>query len=90
MEAAFQSPMRVAIQACDGGSKCVLIANLRVSRPDNWIMPHQTGLTPAAVADIIERALAAGWDPSSSASRASPFELDYPINRDTIGHVQGS
>ena len=62
VQAAFKTPLRVAIQSCAEGARSVLIVNLRVSRSDNWLGQHQTGLTPAAVEDIIKRALSAGWE----------------------------
>ena len=76
------SPMRVSIQSCMEGARSVLIVNLRVSRPDNWIGPHQTGLTPDVVRHIIERALAAGWDPLGT---SSPFEFEYGLIKDSVG-----
>lgn len=83
-QGAFQTPMRVAIQSCTPGASCVLLVDLRVSRPDNWISPHQTGLTPAVVKDIIGRALTAGWLPTAE---ESPFRFEYGLIRDAIGHL---
>jgi hypothetical protein len=81
-QAAFKATMRVAIQSCAPGASCVLMVDLGVSRPDNWVAPHQTALTPAIVRDIIRKALEAGWVPSA---RKSPFELEYQLITDTIG-----
>jgi hypothetical protein len=77
-QGAFQAPMHVAIQRSEPRSGGVLIANLVVSRPDNWISPHQTAVTPAIIRDIIARGIAAGWDPAGTAS----FTLEYGLVRD--------
>src|SRR5688572_6033370 len=37
VQAAFEASMHVAIQACADDAKSVLVVDLRVSRPDNWI-----------------------------------------------------
>ncbi|MFO0697227.1 MAG: hypothetical protein U0230_26865 [Polyangiales bacterium] len=71
--------MRVAIEADREGARSVLLVDLVVSRPDNWISPHQTALTPAIVREIIERALREGWDPDAS---PSPFPLRHALIRD--------
>ena len=76
------SPMRVSIQSCMEGARSVLVVNLRVNRPDTWLRPHQTGLTPDLVRDIIERAIAAGWDPLGT---DSPVELDYGLIKHSVG-----
>lgn len=73
------APMRLAIQACAQGPRSVLIVDLKVSRPDNWIHPHQTSVTPAVVRDIVERALAAGWVPGQA---GPPFAFEYGLIRD--------
>jgi len=75
-QSAFGGGMRVAIQAARAESTCVLIVNLGVSRPDSWIRPHHTGLTPATVRTIIEHALTSGLDPLAT---KSPFEIDYSL-----------
>jgi hypothetical protein len=75
-QAAFQSSMSLAVQLSTEGAHSVLVANLQVSRPDNWMHPHQTAVKPAMVRDMIRRALVAGWIPSSA---GRPFMLDYPL-----------
>lgn len=79
LQAAFQSTMRLAIQPCDARGQSVLVINLGVSRPDNWIGPHQTAVTPAMVREMIAAALAAGWQPFQA---TEPFFWDYPLVRD--------
>jgi hypothetical protein len=70
--------MSLAVQRCGPQSGGVLIVNLIVSRPDNWVSPHQTSVTPAVVRDIIARGIAAGWDPAST----EPFAFEYGLIRD--------
>lgn len=72
----YQTPMRLAIQLCTDGPKQVLVVNLQVSRPDNWIAPHQTSVTPAVVRDIVRRALKKGWIPNGG---GSAFQIDYRL-----------
>jgi hypothetical protein len=74
-----QGTLRVAIQSCAEGEPCVLMVYLGVSRPDNWINPHQTAIKPSMIRNMIEAALRNGWRP---ASQKSPFPLCYPIIRD--------
>lgn len=71
--------MTLAIQACTTGPRCVLVVNLQVSRPDNWLSPHQTSVTPAVIRDIVRWAVAAGWVPLVA---GSPFAFDYPLIQD--------
>jgi hypothetical protein len=78
-QGAFESPMSLAVELCTQEAASVLVVNLRVSRPDNWIGPHQTAVKPAMVRDMIGKALAAGWHPAGA---GKPFELDYPLIRD--------
>jgi hypothetical protein len=79
-QGAFQAPMRVAIQRSSVASGGVLNVNLLVSRPDNWISPHQTAVTPAVIRDIVARAIAKGWNPETS----EPFALEYGLIRDKV------
>lgn len=67
-QGAFSAPMTVAIERVADEPGTVLIVNLRVSRPDNWMAPHQTALTPAVVREVITSALRAGWDPDAKGS----------------------
>lgn len=78
-QATRQTPMRLAVQACTTGPHSVLVVDLKVSRPDNWVSPHQTSVTPAVVRDIVDLALAAGWAPLRA---GPPFAFDYPLIRD--------
>jgi hypothetical protein len=75
-QAAFQSAMSLAVQLSREGAHSVLVVNLQVSRPDNWIRPHQTAVKPAMVRDMIRRALTAGWAPNRA---GKPFVVDYPL-----------
>lgn len=79
-QGAFQTPMRVAIQRSGSSTGGVLIVDLIVSRPDNWISPHQTAVTPATIRDIVARAIAKGWDPEKS----EQFTFEYGLIRDKV------
>lgn len=78
------SPMLLAVQASEEVPRRVLVVDLGVSRPDNWIAPHQTGVTPGMVRDIIRRALAAGWSPLGA---GPPFRFDYRVVKETMGTI---
>jgi hypothetical protein len=71
--------MTVAIERIGDEPGTVLLVNLRVSRPDNWIEPHQTALTPAVVREIIGSALDAGWNPDA---QGSAFEYEHGLIKD--------
>ncbi len=72
-----QSNMTLAIQAdTDKNSRSLLLVDLGVSRPDNWIVPHQTAVTPDIVVDIIYKALQKGWLPLQ---KGSPFLFKYQL-----------
>ncbi|WP_236607273.1 hypothetical protein [Sandaracinus amylolyticus] len=75
--------MTVAVQRASDGARSVLVLDLRVTRPDNRIAPHGTGITPAQVRELIRTAIAAGWDPG----RGGTFRIEIPSVLDTIGAV---
>lgn len=77
-QGAFGSSMRMAVELADGPVKGTLLVDFGVSRPDNWVSPHQTSVTPKLVREVIAAALAAGWQPET----AGTFELRYPLIRD--------
>lgn len=81
-QAVHSTPMVIAIQARAEGPRQVLVVNLIVSRPDNWIATHQTGITPAMVCDIVRRALDAGWSPLGG---GPAFRLDHGVVQDSVG-----
>lgn len=74
-QGAFKTPMCLAIQRADLRASSVLLVNLRLSRPDNWLSPHQTAVTPALVCEIILGALADGWDPLAT----RPYEFEHGL-----------
>lgn len=78
-QAVDRAPMRLSVCRDGPDARSVLVVNLRVTRPDNWLSPHQTAVKPAMVREMIARALAAGWAPEGD---GSPFLLDYPLIRD--------
>jgi hypothetical protein len=79
LQGAFQTPMTLAIQPCDARAQSVLLVILRVSRPDNWIGPHQTSVTPGMVREMIVGALAGGWQPFNTTEH---FFYEYPLIKD--------
>ncbi|MBN8231084.1 hypothetical protein JYK02_26540 [Corallococcus macrosporus] len=83
-QADFAGPMNLAVQALSEGPRRVLVVRLGISRPDNWIVPHQTGITTAMVREMIRRALRAGWKPLGA---GPPFLFKYPVVKDTIGTI---
>lgn len=54
------------------------MVHLRVSRPDNWLGPHQTALKPATVRAIIA-APGAGWNPDVP---GGAYDYEYGLIRD--------
>lgn len=78
-QGAFATPLHIAVQQAGAENGRVLIVSARISRPDNWIRPHQTSVTPSMVRSMVEAALAAGWKPTES---GSAFLLEFPLIRD--------
>jgi hypothetical protein len=76
MQAAFETPMTVAIERIVEEPGAILLVNLGVSRPDNWITPHQTTIKPGEVRQIIAAALSEGWDPDTP---SSAFEFEWQL-----------
>jgi hypothetical protein len=55
-------PLSVCVQlAKNPGS--VLVVNLTVPRPDNWLHSTSTRVTPGKMESLIRSGLAAGWHP---------------------------
>lgn len=71
--------MTVAIQRIADAPGAILVVDLGVSRPDNWLSPHQTALKPAEVRRIISAAVEGGWDPESP---SGAFELKWQLIAD--------
>ena len=71
----LQSSMTMAVELADAPAKSTLLVDFGVSRPDNWVAPHQTSVTPKVVREAIAAALAAGWHPAV----AGTFELRHPL-----------
>ena len=76
VQGAFQAPMTIAVQAVGADGGCVLLVDVRISRPDNWIGPHQTPVTPALVRAMVASALASGWQPCAP---GGAFRHAYPL-----------
>ena len=74
--------MRVAIESVvdhEESLTTVLVVDLCVSRPDNWLLPHQTSVTPVLVREMVRLALSRGWTPREA---GPPFTLVFPLIRD--------
>jgi hypothetical protein len=72
------SSMTMAVELADAAIKGALLVDFCISRPDNWLRPHQTSVTPKVVREVIAAALAAGWQPEV----AGAFEFRYPLIMD--------
>lgn len=77
-QGALSSSMTMAIVLADSHIKSTLLVDFAITRPDNWLRPHQTSVTPKLVREAIAAALAAGWQPET----AGTFELRYPLIMD--------
>lgn len=49
------------LKGCGKRQKLIIDSNL--TRPDNWIEPHQGAVTPSFVMRTVERAIRSGWNP---------------------------
>lgn len=79
------APMRLAIQQAGAGPRTVVVVDLGVLRPDNWLRPSGTGVTSAVVEDIVRAALASGWAPDRA---GTPHRLDYQLVADAVGRIE--
>ncbi|WAS95134.1 hypothetical protein [Nannocystis punicea] len=74
-QAAGLTRMTLAIQRIEPLSPAVLVVDLRVTRCDNDVRPHSTGVHPAMVREMLARALAEGWRPESGRGHRLEFGL---------------
>mgnify|MGYP000262085500 CR=1 FL=1 len=72
------SNLTLAVECVDDAERGTLLVDLAVSRPDNWIAPHQTAVTPSVVRKAIAAAVEAGW----VGPRDGTFHFCYPLIRD--------
>jgi hypothetical protein len=75
-QAAFADRMTLAVQSMNTESSTILHVTLSMSRPDNWISPHQTQITPKVIRNIIDMALKSGWQYDAG---GKAYELEYTI-----------
>ena len=75
------APMRLAVERIAPPGDSVLVVDLKISRPDNWLSAHQTAVAPRMVRAMIAKALRAGWAPATG----GPFVLEYGLIRDSPG-----
>lgn len=76
---AIGASMALAVQAHSDEPGSVLVVDLKIPRPDNWLRPHQTAVKPAMVREMIAGALASGWRPLVA---GKPFFYEYPLIMD--------
>lgn len=74
------SPLSVSI-ALSQSPGTVLVANLDRPRPDNWSDGPSSPLLPSEIADLVRRALAAGWQPGR---RGPQFVLSADIGSEAV------
>lgn len=79
-QATFPTEMTLIVELSDVHPQNTLKVNLGISRPDNWILTHQTSVTPKVVSKIIVAALQKGWEPHS----AGTFVFDLKLSTDCI------
>lgn len=77
-QGAYADPMVLAVQSCAEGAGSVLVVDLVVSRPDNWLRPHRASVTPKLVRQVVIAARAEGWNPTGR----RPFPFVYRLLRD--------
>lgn len=75
-QAAFRLKMSLAIQSMATDTPQILHVTLNIERPDNWIEPHQTSVTPRVIKSIIDCAIEAGW---VSDGGGKPYEFKYAV-----------
>ncbi|MCG8572064.1 MAG: hypothetical protein MJB14_18160 [Spirochaetes bacterium] len=76
-QGAFETPMTLAVQSMVTDSPKILHVTLNITRPDNWINPHNLTISPKIIKDIIEKALKSGWQYDKG---GKPYEFKYIIN----------
>jgi hypothetical protein len=74
-QGACGSSMKMAVELANAAVKGTLLVDFGVYRPDNWLRPHQTSVTPGVVREVIAAALAAGWQPAV----AGTFRFSHPL-----------
>lgn len=74
------STMTVAIESTEESSKGVLLVDTRIFRPDNWVKPNQTAVTPGVIRKMIIGAIEDGWDPKSNET----YRFEYRLIPDGI------
>ena len=74
------SPLLIVIQSFSN-EQTKLIVDVVISRPDNWINPHQTSITPKLIKEIINSALQDGW---MANKKGKEFQYKYQLSKDRI------
>ena len=78
--------MHLAVQQAGDGPRAVLLVDLEVMRPDNWLRPSGTGVTPAVVEDVVRAARDAGWVPDAA---GPTYRFEYGIISEAVGRTHG-
>lgn len=73
-----RTPLTVAVSS-DVPRSSSLVVTLAINRPDAWLHPGATAVTPCDVAELIRLAIKRGWNPSKP---GSAFQLDLRNDRE--------
>jgi hypothetical protein len=71
----------------DVPSSSTLVAKLTRNRPDAWINPDGTPVTPGDVASVIRHAIKVGWRPGEPGKQ---LNLSVEINRFRVSHLRSN
>src|SRR5688572_10635450 len=63
-QAVLGHTLTVAVEIADD-ARCTLVADLSRAHPANWFGDPSAPVTPAEVAELIRKAIAGGWEPTS-------------------------
>lgn len=74
-QALIESGMVLAVETATPPVGSVLVAQLALNHPSNWMLQPGGAVTPALVTQIIQQALSMGWEPHCPGDQ---FWLDIP------------
>ncbi len=72
--------LMVAIEDTRDDARGVLLVDTQIFRPDNWVKPNQTAVTPSVIRKMIQGAIKEGWNPNSNET----FQFQYQLICDGI------
>lgn len=74
-EALAWGTMIVAIESIQENARGILLVDTGIYRPDNWIHPNKTSVTPKVIREMIQAAIADGWEPLTSGTHRLKYQL---------------